>query len=340
MPHSLKWRMRPRVPAPPRPDFTRRRFLTSLGLLAGAGALVPLLGRSRRAPMASIEAGRPLLGTWVRVVARDRDAARATRAVERAFDAVRAVDAQMSVHRADSDLARVNRAAGESAVAAPPALLEVVERACDAAGRTGALYDPTVLPLMTLYGFYGPARDLLPDAREIDRALAVVGAGQVHVDRAAGTLFLAQRGAGLDLGSIGKGWAVDRAVEALRAEGVRSGLVDCGGNVFGLGVPEDGADGWSVGLFHPVTHRTARVFTLRDAAIATSGNTERYRVIGGVRLGHLFDARRGLPANGHLSVTVMAKTGVDSDRMSTAAYLLGPDRFHGWPEALDAFFIG
>ena len=317
----------------------RRRFLTGLGLLAGFGVLAPLLSRARRAALASVEAGRPLLGTWVRVVARHPDRARAARAVERAFTAVREVDAQMSVHRADSDLTRLNRAAGIAPARVPAALLEVVSQACACARRSGGLYDPTVLPLMTLYGFYGPERQSLPATPEIDAALAATGWEQVRVDRAAGTVALARRGMGIDLGSIGKGWAVDRAVDALRAEGVASGLVDAGGNVYGLGTPDEGADGWSVALFHPVTGRVERVWSLRDCSVATSANNERYRVLAGHRCGHILDARRGRPADGHVSVTVRARTGVEADQMSTAAFLLGPGRFQHWPGALDALFL-
>lgn len=329
----------PDGPPAGRKVFTRRSFLAGLGLLAGAGVLAPVLRRAQRPSAASIEAGRPLLGTWMRIVARHPDRDHATRAVERAFAAVNEVDAQMSLHRADSELSRLNRAAGRGPVRVSPALLEVVEQACACAHRSGGLYDPTVLPLMTLFGFYGPARASLPATAEVDRALAAVAFEDVQVDRGAGTIALARRGMGLDLGSIGKGWAVDRAVTALRAGGVTAGLVDAGGNVYGLGVPEDGAEGWSVALFHPRTGRSERVFTLKDAAVATSANNERYRTIAGHRLGHIFDAKRGTPADGHVSVSVLARTGVESDQMSTAAFLLGPDRFRGWPGSLDTLFL-
>jgi thiamine biosynthesis lipoprotein len=339
MAHSQYPLFPPDRPPAGRKSLTRRHFLAGLGLLAGAGVLAPVLRRVQRPSAASIEAGRPLMGTWVRIVARHADRDRASRAVERAFAALREVDAQMSVHRADSELSRLNRGAGLGPMRVPPALLDVVEQACACARRSGGLYDPTVLPLMTLYGFYGAGRTGLPSTAEVDRALAAVAFEDVQVDRGAGTLALARRGMGLDLGSIGKGWAVDRAVAALRAEGVTSGLVDAGGNVYGLGVPEDGAEGWSVALFHPRTGRTERVFTLKDAAVATSANGERFRTIAGHRVGHILDARRGTPADGHVSVSVLARTGVESDQMSTAAFLLGPSRFRAWPGALDVLFL-
>ena len=320
----------------------RRAFLTRLALLAGTAAAVPLVRAGSTAPGGDhrLEAGRPALGTWLRVVVRHPEPAVARGAIEDAFAAVRTVDAQMSVHRADSQLSRVNAAAGRAAAAVDPALIDVVAMACEASARSGGVYDPTVLPLMKLYGFYGANRVAPPRAREVDAVLARMGAREVALDRAAHALALRREGAGLDLGSIGKGWAVDRAVDALRARGVRSGLVDLGGNVYGLGSPDDDAPGWSVGVFHPVTGALAKVFVLHDAAVATSGNSEQTRVLGTLRVGHLFDAKRGVPADGHVSSSVVARTGVESDVCSTVSFLLGPDRFRGWPGVLDSCFIG
>lgn len=328
-------------PAPPRqPD--RRRFLVQLGLLAGAGAVM-LAPRALRSPAARrrrLETARPALGTWARVVVNEPDEARAARAAARAFAAIATVDAQMSIHRTDSQLARVNALAGISDAPVDRAVLDVVERAVGGARWTGGVYDPTILPLMRLYGYYGSGRDHYPSDRDVARALDVTGAAHVRLDRAAGRLGLDKRGVALDLGSIGKGWAVDRAIDAIRAEGVTSALVDLGGNVYGLGTPGDDEAGWSVGVAHPKTGAIDRVFTLKDAAIATSGNAEQHRVLDHVFVGHLFDARRGRPADGHLSATVMARTGLESDVNSTVAFLLGPSRFRGAPGALDAHFIG
>jgi thiamine biosynthesis lipoprotein len=318
--------------------FTRRRFLAGLGVLAAGAVCAPVLSHVRMGGVTSVEVERPGLGTWIRVVARHQDPARAERAIERAFGAIALVDRQMSVHRADSQLARVNRAAGARAVAVDAAVLEVVERARRNADRSAGIYDPTVLPLMRLFGFYDTRRNGYPTDREIGRALATVGWRHVRVDRPAGTLGLARRGAGLDLGSIGKGWAVDRAVESLRAEGITSGLVDVGRNVYGLGVPGERAEGWPVGAVHPVTGAVERVFVLRDLAVATSGNAEQHHRLGGVTVGHLLDARRGRPADGPLSATVLARSGVDADALSTVAFLLGEDRLRAWPEALASHF--
>ncbi|HVP38166.1 MAG TPA: FAD:protein FMN transferase [Candidatus Saccharimonadales bacterium] len=323
----------------PSRGLTRRRFLASVGLLAGAGALAPLLSRTRLGGIESLDVTRPALGTWVRILVRHLDPARAQRAVDRAFAAIARVDAQMSVHRADSQLTRVNRLAGEAPAQVDLALLDMLGISLAAARHTDGLYDPTILPLMRLYGFYDSGASRYPSDREIAAVEERVGWRHVTLDRARRTVGLARPGMGLDLGSGGKGWAIDRAVEALRAEGVTSALVDAGGNVYGLGAPEPGAPGWTVGVYHPVTRQAARAFVLRDAAVATSANYEQYRILGGRRVGHLFDARRGVPADGHLSASVVARTGVESDVMSLPAFLLGPDRFQ-WPGALETCFLG
>ena len=327
-------------PDDPGRGFTRRRFLAGLGVLAAGALCGPLLSKVRIGRVTSVEMERPALGTWVRIVARSDDPARAERAVERAFQAIAVVDRQMSVHRADSQLARVNRAAGIAPVAVDDAVLEVVSRARARAERSQGVYDPTVLPLMRLYGFYGAARGHFPTDREIAATLDRVGWRHVVVDRAAGTLALARRGAGLDLGSIGKGWAVDQAVAALAAEGITSGLVDVGRNVYGLGTPGDSAPGWPVGVVHPASGAIEHVFTLRDQAVATSGNAEQHHRQGGVMVGHLLDARGGRPALGPLSATVLARTGTDADGISTVAFLLGKDALRGWPEPLAVRVVG
>jgi thiamine biosynthesis lipoprotein len=324
----------------PQPGFSRRRFLAGLGVLAAGTVCTPLVSRLRIGRVTSVEVERPALGTWVRIVARSDEPARAERAIERAFQAIALVDRQMSVHRADSQLAHVNRAAGIAAVHVDDAVLEVVARARSRAMRSQGVYDPTVLPLMRLYGFYGAARERFPSDREIGAALDCVGWRHVVVHREAGTLALTRRGAGLDLGSIGKGWAVDRAVAALEAEGIESGLVDVGRNVYGLGTPGEHSTGWPVGVIHPVTGGVERVFTLRDRAVATSGNAEQHHRQGGTMVGHLLDARRGRPAAGPLSATVLARTGTDADGTSTVAFLLGADALQGWPEPLAVHVIG
>jgi len=326
-------------------SLSRRRFLLSLGALAGGAALAPMIARipaiaTLGGRMGRVETSRPGLGTWIRIVARHPEPGTAERAIARAYAAIDRVDAQMSVHRPDSELSRVNAAAGEHAVRVIGALIEVVGRARRDAIETNGVHDPTVLPLMKLYGFYDSDRTHLPSDHEIAATLACMGPGMVEIDANAGTIALTRRGAALDLGSIGKGFAIDRAVDALRSEGVENALVDVGRNVYGLGVPQDDAEGWRVGVLHPVTGAVDRVFTLRGTAIATSGNYEQWRTLDGVRVGHLMNAHLGRPANTHLSASVLASSGLASDENSSRAFLAGEASVRHAEGVLATHFIG
>jgi len=166
---------------------SRRRFLAQLGILAGVGVFAPFLRTSLPRKMQRIEVGKPALGTWVRVVIMDGDLERANRAAENAFAAIKRVDAQMSIHRADSQLVHVNSEAGKGAVPVDREVLDVIEMACEGARRTNDAYDPTVLPLMRLYGFYDSGHETYPTDREITETLEVMGHRHVIVDRPAGT---------------------------------------------------------------------------------------------------------------------------------------------------------
>jgi len=184
-------------------SVNRRKFLLQVGALFGAGAIpfaakLAMPARARR-----LEVARPALGTWVRVVVGEADPARASRAAEGAFAAIRSVDEQMSIHRRDSQVARVNEAAGERPVAVDRAVIEVVEHACSAARASGGIYDPTILVLMKLYGFYESGRNCLPTDREIAAALESTGYRHLMLDPGAGTIGIARSGVALDLGSIG-----------------------------------------------------------------------------------------------------------------------------------------
>lgn len=324
----------------PTGTLSRRRFLLSLGLLAGAGLTAPSLSRHFTRANERIESSRSVLGTWARIVAQHPDSRVADRAISRAWAAIAQVDAQMSIHRADSELSRVNAAAGEGAVKVSDDLIEVLERSRARAAVCGGVLDPTVLPLMRLYGFYRSGRSHLPTDRELRAALDVTGVRHLQIDRAAGTVALTRAGAALDLGSIGKGWAVDRAVAAMRAEGVESGLVDVGRNVYGIGRPSDDSDGWAVGVLHPVTGQVDHVFHLRDSAVATSGNYEQWTTLDGVRVGHLLDAKLGRPANPRSSASVLARTGTDSDAGSSLAFLAGAPAEQAITNLLATHYIG
>ena len=267
----------------------------------------------------------PVMGTMLEIVVWDADTARARAAVAAARGAVFRVDTLMSLWKPASDLSAVNRRAGtDSVTVVDPQTAQVLASALDWAERSGGAFDPTVGPLVDVWGFYG-ARGGLPPTAAADSALGLVAWSDVAFDPARRAVALPRAGMRLDLGAIAKGWAVDRAVEALRTAGVPSAMVDLGGNVRVHG-PRPGGGPWQVGIRDPRRpDELLAVLALDSGAVATSGDYEQFFVVDGVRYAHILDARSGAPARGVAATTVRAASGMAADALSTVLFLLGPE---------------
>lgn len=299
--------------------------------------------------MEVVRQARPLLGTFISIVVHHADFTEAQKAIGKAFAAVEKTDQVMSIHRPESDISRLNAAAGKSMVGVDPSLIEILKMAKTFHDQTRGAYDAACLPLMRLYGFYSqthnsrhaPARfsGHTPTDREIAQALDGAGPKNWAMDEKQMELGLTREKAAIDLGSIGKGYALDRAGEALLESGIENFLVDGGGNLLGFGSPvadpdpADGSptDGWRVAIRNPNGGKENPYFetlTLRNNAVATSGNYEQFVRLDGRKVGHLFDMRSGRPANGGISVTVTADNAAMADALSTSLFLLGPSHSH------------
>lgn len=308
-------------------QLKRRQALKVLASGLGLGILGAIgLVRGRLSdPAGEYQESRSLLGTFITIRIRNEDARSAAMAADEAFTAISEVDRVMSIHRADSELSRVNQLAGSDVAVVHPMLTEVLQLAGRIHDLSGGAYDVTCLPLMRLYGFYNSGSRHIPSDREVLRVLDAMGQRHVTVDSVAHTAGLARAGAGIDLGSIGKGYAVDRAADTLRAHGIRNALIDAGGNIYAMGDASPTETGWSVAIRNPVKPDAFfETIVLKDAAVATSGNYEQSTVLDGRKMGHLFDLRNGHPADGKLSTTVVAKSAALSDALSTTHYVMGP----------------
>lgn len=311
----------------------RRQALKVLAGSIGLGALgaAGILRWRGEAATQVYQEARTLLGTLINIRIHHPDARAAAQAANAAFAAIRDVDRVMSIHRSDSDVSRINRVAGSETVIVPPMLSEILQLSGRINDLSGGAYDVTCLPLMRLYGFYNSGARHFPSDREVLKVLDAVGERHVVVDGLRHEVGLQRAGGGIDLGSIGKGFAVDRAADTLRAHGIRNALVDAGGNIYAMGSSSETDAGWSVAIRNP--ERPDAYFetiTLHDEAVATSGNYEQSIVLDGRRVGHLFDLRSGRPADGRLSTSVVAKSAALSDALSTTLFVMGTEA----PESL------
>ncbi len=232
-------------------------------------------------------------------------------------------EARFSRFRPDSLVSRINAAAGRDWVAVD-AEAESLLGLCDWYHRlTGGVFDPATLPLLALWDYHAP-RAAPPSDAEVGAARARCGWSRVR--REPGRILLPEAGMGLDLGGIGKEYAVDRVIEMAMQRGIRTILVNFGHDLRVLGDPPEGG-AWRIGLEDP--RDPGRCWTgllARDRAVTTSGDYLRHLTISGRRYGHILDPRTGQPvSNGCESVSVVAPTCTEAGMLSTAAFVMGAE---------------
>ncbi len=280
-------------------------------------------GGARHASYASQPIG--VMGTqcMLTVVVDSRVAVSARGSLLAGEDALRAIEARMSTYIELSELSRLNAAPAGEAVKLSPDTLAVLRLAKELHGRTGGAFDATCLPVFKLWARAGKVRRLPTDA-EVAAARSAGGWDKIELLDGAARKTIDT--AGIGLGGIAKGYAIDRAIEAMRAATCSGGLVDVGGDIrcFGLS-PRGGL--WRVAVRDPFgTGSDAFLGTLEltGLAVCTSGNYERYTEIGGKRYSHIIDPRTARPVDLAPSVTVVAPTAAVADGWATALSVLGP----------------
>ena len=224
-----------------------------------------------------------------------------------------------------SELSQLNAAAGKEDFPCSPMMWELLMHARRAWKESEGNFDITVKPLMDLWGFYRKQRRTLPTESEISSALAKVGFHKLHFDETRRTVRFTVPGMALDLGGIAKGYALDRASEAISKCGITRGVLDLGGNLKMLADPPPGKEFYTVGIRDPGRRGAILDFSLQlpgGSAAATSGDYERFVTINGKRYGHIADPKRGIPPAKE-AVTVTANSALEADIFSTSCYLGG-----------------
>ncbi len=241
-------------------------------------------------------------------------------AAQMAFAELRRVEGALSLFDDASDLCEVNRQSGRTGPRVGSDLTTVLERGLHFERETRGAFHPAVEPLMRVWGFHA-RRTTEPSAAAIVAARDAVRATKVVVEGSRVTLPV--KGTEIDLGGIGVGYGLDRAIEVLRRAGIRRAFLDVSGDCFALGAPP-GKDGWEVGVADPNTPGGVIAVTpIRDQAIATSSNSVSVVRYGRAVRGHVMDVATGWPATGRVQVTVVARTGIEADAFSTAILVSG-----------------
>jgi len=303
-----------------------------LGVVVGICLIVTLYFFARAKRDVTGDSGhRLVMGTFARVVAVAADSKIADKAIKAALAEIENIDKLMSDYKSDSEISRVNKDAFTRAVAVSEPTYEVLKRSIEFSKLTGGAFDITVGPLVDLW-HSAKKQNSAPRDEELAAARAKVGFEKLILDDQQRTVRFAVEGMRLDLGGIAKGYAVDKAIEAMQRAAAVGGMVDIGGDLRCFGKPPKGKTKWSVGLQNPDINKNADesdlllILKLDSAAVATSGDYQQFALIEGKRYSHIINRRTGAGAVGLSSVTIIADSATDADALATAVSVMGAEK--------------
>lgn len=245
----------------------------------------------------------------------------------KAIERVNEIEKRMSAFLPSSDLSRIREKAGEGFQPIHGDTFRLLQKAVEFGRQTQGAFDITINPLVQLWGI-NKKGDFIPSEAEIQKALAFVHYQSVHLDRRSTSCSLAKKGQSIDLGGIAKGFAADEVRKILIENGVQSALINLGGNIAAVGNRPDGSP-WKIGIQNPLAPRGehAACLSVSNQTVVTSGCNERFFIKGGIRYHHILDPRTGKPAQSSvLSVTAVGDNSVHADALTTAFFILGPEK--------------
>ncbi len=277
------------------------------------------------APAHVVKRGQMHMGTLVFLTAVASDERRAHGAIERGFAEVRRLERILSTWIPDSELSRINAASGQRAVESSPETMELLEQALEVARLTEGGFNMAIGPAVEAWNVSREGR--IPTQEELEATRPLMELSAIHVNRGAGTVYLARSGMRVDIGGIGKGYAADFAARVMQDAGASAGVVAISGDIKTFGRLPDGQR-FTFGIQHPRKENGIMIgqLELEDEAVSTAGDYQRYFEKDGIRYHHILDPRTLRPARRSQSVTIVARTGVLADGLDTGVFVMGPEK--------------
>lgn len=248
-------------------------------------------------------------------------------AMDEAIERINEIDDQMSAFKPESDISKISRNAGNGLQKVQKDTFELVRRAAAFGALSGGAFDITIRPLVELWGI-NKKGDFIPSNFEIQKALSLVNYQDIKLDEKSQSVSLKKSEQSLDLGGIAKGFAADEVKRILIKNGIHSAVINLGGNIITIGKRPDGQP-WQIGIQNPFASRGVYlgVVSASNKTIVTSGSNEQFFIKDGVRYHHILDPHTGKPAQSSLlSVTVICSNSTDADALTTALFILGPEK--------------
>ena len=301
-------------------------------LLGQAALLTACAGLPAQSDPVVVKRAQMQMGTLVSITVVARNEAVAHAAATAGFTEIRRLEELLSTWISSSELSQVNASAGIKPVHVSPETLTVVQRAMQAAEMTDGGFNIAIGPAVEAWSVTDGRH--IPADSELDALRPLVDLQAVHVDARAQTIYLDKAGMRIDVGGIGKGYAADRAVDALQKAGADAGAVALSGDIKTFGrLP--GGKKFPVGIQHPrIDGSVLAWIELQDEAISTAGDYERFFERNGVRYHHILDPRTLQPARRCQSVTVVARESIWADGLDTGIFVMGTESGMRLVEAL------
>lgn len=317
--------------------MNRKSLWFEIAIIVGASVILALYisGCNRRVEADS--GYRLVMGTFahLKAIAKDKDTAE--KCVETAFAELKKVDDLMSDYKGESEVSRVNSDAAIRPVKVSVPTFKVLQKSVEFSRLSEGAFDITIAPLAELWRTAAESNSV-PTEEDTADARSKVGYEKLILDANEMTVRFAVEGMKLDLGGIAKGYAIDRAIEAMQAGGAVGGMVDVGGDIRCFGLPPKGKKTWRIGLQNPAEQdsdeqtlagaadQVLMVLKLTNAAIATSGGYRRFVLIEGKKHSHIINRDTATSAEGLSSVTIISQNAINADALATAVSVMGPEK--------------
>jgi len=335
-------------------NFSTSQLLNFTLLLFTFHFSLSLMGCAKKYNM--YRESRILMDTFCAITVVSPSKEEAKDAIDAGFAEIKKLENLLNYFSSESEITAINRAAGENPVRINRETLEIIKKAVEIANLTNGAFDPTVGSVMRLWGFSSQdSEQSVPSEDKIKSTLRLIDYKKIKINTSASEIFLEEKGMELDLGGIAKGYAADRAIDAIKAKGIKAALVAIAGDIKGFGLKPD-MQHWKVGVQNPRPEGNPpksphsplwkrgvgedfkgeqeglseedifATLYLKDKAISTSGDYQRFFIKDGKRYHHIIDPKTGYPAPEVISVSVIAPEGYLADGISTGVFVLGADK--------------
>lgn len=264
-----------------------------------------------------------LMGNRFEITVVEEDLAMATQHIKAAVEEISRIERLLSTYKPDSETNKINNNAGLAPTIVSAETIGLIERSIRLSKITQGAFDLTYGSVDKSLWNFDQQMKSLPDPETARKMVRLIDYRKIEIDRDQSTVFLPEAGMRIGFGGIGKGYAAEMAKIILKERGVESGIVNASGDLTVWGLQPDGKE-WTIGIAHPdAADWPFSYLSMKDSAIATSGNYEKFVFIGGKKYSHTINPRTGLPVTGIKSVTILSPNAELCDAIATPVTIMG-----------------